>query len=226
MPLTDSAIKAAKPKEKPYKLSDAQGLYLLINPNGSKLWRFKYRVRGTEKGLALGTYPTVTLLQARKKRDDARQQLAEGKDPSLERKVQREAEIIDSLTFEVIAREWHEYRRPRWAKSTADKTMAYLESDLIPALGKKPFKAITRPDLVALVRSIEARGAFNVAKKSRQWLSQIFRYGLAKGVIELNPATDLDVVAAHAPRSGITPTFHSKSFPSYCSELRRHESTC
>ncbi|MFR0691646.1 tyrosine-type recombinase/integrase [Enterobacterales bacterium AE_CKDN230030158-1A_HGKHYDSX7] len=199
MPLTDSAIKAAKPKEKPYKLSDAQGLYLLINPNGSKLWRLKYRVRGTEKGLALGTYPTVTLLQARKKRDDARQQLADGKDPSLERKAQREAEIIDSLTFEVIAREWHEYRRPRWAKSTADKTMAYLESDLIPALGKTPFKAITRPDLVALVRSIEARGAFNVAKKSRQWLSQIFRYGLAKGVIELNPATDLDVVAAHAP---------------------------
>ncbi|WP_430317770.1 tyrosine-type recombinase/integrase [Pseudomonas nitroreducens] len=198
-PLTDSALKVAKPKDRPYKLSDGEGLYLEVMPNGSKLWRLKFRFNGKENRLALGAYPTVPLQQARKRREEARQLLALGKNPAAERDASRLALQLDSQSFEAIAREWHAYRKPRWAASTADKTLAYLESDLVPALGKLPLKAITRPDLVALVRSIEARGAFNVAKKSRQWLSQIFRYGLAKGVIELNPATDLDVVAAHAP---------------------------
>lgn len=199
MPLTDSAIKTAKPKEKPYKLSDAHGLYLEITPNGSKLWRLKYRVAGKEKKLSFGAYPAVGLQQARKKRDEARQLLAEGKDPSAERQAEKEAQQSNGLTFEMLAREWHAYRAPRWAKSTADKTAAYLESDLLPALGKRPVKAITRPELVELIRRIEDRGAHNVAKKCRQWLSQIFRYGLAKGSVDSNPATDLDVVAAHAP---------------------------
>ncbi|KES20928.1 MULTISPECIES: integrase arm-type DNA-binding domain-containing protein [Pseudomonas] len=198
-PLTDSALKVAKPKDRPYKLSDGEGLYLEVMPSGSKLWRMKFRFNGKENRLSLGAYPTVPLQQARKRREEARQLLAQGKDPAAERDAARQVQQIDGLTFEAVAREWHAYRKPRWAISTAEKTLAYLESDLIPALGKLPIKAITRPDLVALVRNIEARGAFNVAKKSRQWLSQIFRYGLAKGVIELNPATDLDVVAAHAP---------------------------
>lgn len=199
MPLTDSAIKTAKPKEKPYKLSDAHGLYLEITPNGSKLWRLKYRVAGKEKKLSFGAYPAVGLQQARKKRDEARQLLAEGKDPSAERQAEKEAQQSNGLTFETLAREWHAYRAPRWAKSTADKTAAYLESDLLPALGNRPVKAITRPELVELIRRIEDRGAHNVAKKCRQWLSQIFRFGLAKGSVDSNPATDLDVVAAHAP---------------------------
>ncbi len=199
MPLTDSAIKTAKPKEKPYKLSDAHGLYLEITPNGSKLWRLKYRVAGKEKKLSFGAYPAIGLQQARKKRDEARQLLAEGKDPSAERQAEKAAQQSNGLTFETLAREWHAYRVPRWAKSTADKTAAYLESDLLPALGKRPVKAITRPELVELIRRIEDRGAHNVAKKCRQWLSQIFRYGLAKGSVDSNPATDLDVVAAHAP---------------------------
>ena len=199
MPLTDSAIKTAKPKAKPYKLSDAQGLYLLVNPNGSKLWRLKYRVEKKEKLLALGAYPAVSLQQARKSRDEAREMLAQDKDPSAERQADRAAKLSDGLTFETLAREWHAYRTPRWANSTAEKALAYLESDLLPALGKRPAKAITRPELVELVRGIESRGAHNVAKKVRQWLSQIFRFGLAKGAVDANPATDLDVVAAHAP---------------------------
>ncbi|WP_437883708.1 tyrosine-type recombinase/integrase [Pseudomonas sp. LRF_L74] len=199
MPLTDSAIKVAKPKGKPYKLTDGQGLYLEVMPGGSKLWRLKYSYAGKEKRLALGAYPTVPLQQARRRRDEARQQLAEGLDPGELRKADKMALLADVLTFEALAREWHRYRTPRWAPSTAVKTLAYLESDLLPALGRKPFDSVTRPDLVELIRKIEGRGAHNVAKKARQWLNQIFRYGLAKGVIEQNPATDLDVIAAQAP---------------------------
>jgi integrase len=189
----------AKPKEKPYKLADGQGLYLEVMPNGSKLWRLKYSYAGKEKRLAFGAYPTVPLQLARRRRDEARQQLAEGIDPGELKKADKQAQKVEALTFEALAREWHLYRTPRWAPSTAAKALAYLESDLLPALGKKPFESVTRPDLVALIRKIESRGAHNVAKKTRQWLNQIFRYGLARGVIEHNPATDLDVIAALPP---------------------------
>lgn len=198
-PLTDSAIKVAKPKDKPYKLADGQGLYLEVMPGGSKLWRLKYSYAGKEKRLALGAYPTVPLQQARRRREEARQQLAEGIDPAEQKKADRLAKLAEVLTFEALAREWHRYRTPRWAPATAAKALAYLESDLLPALGRKPFESVARPDLVELIRKIESRGAHNVAKKTRQWLNQIFRYGLAKGAIDHNPATDLDVIAAQPP---------------------------
>jgi integrase len=196
MPLTDSAIKTAKPKDKPYKLSDAQGMYLLVNPNGSKLWRLKYRVAGKEKGLSFGSYPTVTLSQARQRRDEARQQLSEGADPGEQKKAAKQAQRVEGLTFETLAREWYDYNSPRWAEATAYKAKLYLDNDIIPGIGARPIKTITRPELVELVRTVEARGTLNAAGKIRQWLHQIFRYGLAKGVVEVNPATDLNVVAA------------------------------
>ncbi|MEH6389647.1 MAG: integrase arm-type DNA-binding domain-containing protein [Pseudomonas profundi] len=196
MPLTDSAIKTAKPKEKAYKLSDAHGLYLLVNPNGSKLWRLKFRANGKEKSLAFGAYPTVSLAQARQKRDEARKMLAQGIDPSAERKAAKQAQRTDGLTFEALALEWFEYKAPRWAEGTRDKARLYLQKDINPAIGARPVKTITRPELVELVRKVEARGALNVAGKIRQWLHHIFRFGLATGVLDANPATDLDVVAA------------------------------
>lgn len=196
--LTDSAIKAARPQEKPYKLSDGEGLYLEIMPTGSKLWRLKYRRFGKENRLALGSYPEVTLVQARKKRSEARQLMAEGKDPSAERQAVKQEQKIKELTFAVLAREWYAYNSPRWAETTRYKANLYLENDIIPGIGSRPVKGIIRPELVALVRSVEARGTLNAAGKIRQWLHQIFRYGLAKGVVDANPATDLDVLAAPA----------------------------
>jgi integrase len=196
--LTDSAIKAAKPQEKPYKLSDGRGLYLEIMPTGSKLWRLKYRHFGKENRLALGSYPGVTLVQARKKQSDAQQLIADGKDPSAERQAVKQAQKIKELTFELLAREWYAYNAPRWAETTRYKANLYLENDIIPGIGSRPAKEITRPELVALVRGVEARGTLNAAGKIRQWLHQIFRYGLAKGVVDANPATDLDVLAASA----------------------------
>jgi integrase len=197
-PLTDSAIKAAKPKDKPYKLTDGQGLYLEVMPNGSRLWRLKYRHSDKEKRLALGAYPALTLQKARQRREEARQQLADGIDPGEQKKAAKLAQRAEGLTFETLAREWYAYNAPRWAESTAYKAKLYLENDLIPGIGSRPVTSITRPDLVELVRKVEARGTLNAAGKIRQWLHQIFRYGLAKGAVENNPATDLDVVAAPA----------------------------
>ena len=197
-PLTDSAIKVAKPKDKPYKLTDGQGLYLEVMPTGSKLWRLKYRHSGKEKRLALGAYPAVPLQNARKKRDEARELLSEGTDPGEQKKAAKVAQKVEGLTFETLAREWYDYTAPRWADATAYKTKLYLDNDIIPGIGARPIKSITRPELVELVRTVEARGTLNAAGKIRQWLHQIFRYGLARGVVEVNPATDLNVVAAPA----------------------------
>lgn len=198
MPLTDSSIRTAKPKEKLYRLPDANGLCLEVTPTGSKLWRYRYRYDGKAKMLALGAYPAVTLLEARQKRDAARQQLIAGIDPGEHKKAAKVVARAEALTFEAVAREWYAYNAPRWAESTAYKAKLYLENDLLPVIGSRPVAAITRPDLVELVRKVEARGTLNAAGKIRQWLHQIYRYALAKGVVESNPATDLDVVAAPA----------------------------
>ncbi|WP_439854033.1 tyrosine-type recombinase/integrase [Pseudomonas yamanorum] len=200
MPLSDTTIRTAKPKDKLYRLTDANGLCLEVTPTGSKLWRYRYRFNGSAKMLALGPYPAVTLLKARQLRDAARQLLIEGTDPGEQKKTAKQAQKVEGLTFETLAREWFAYNAPRWAESTTYKAKLYLENDLIPGIGARPVKAITRPDLVELVRKVEARGTLNAAGKIRQWLHQIFRYGLAKGVVDANPATDLSVVAA-APKA-------------------------
>lgn len=196
MPLSDTTIRTAKPKDKLYRLTDANGLCLEVTTTGSKLWRYRYRFNGSAKMLALGAYPAVTLLKARQLRDGARQLLIEGTDPGEQKKTAKQAQKVEGLTFETLAREWFAYNAPRWAESTTYKAKLYLENDLIPGIGARPVKAITRPDLVELVRKVEARGTLNAAGKIRQWLHQIFRYGLAKGVVDANPATDLSVVAA------------------------------
>jgi integrase len=219
MPLTDSAIKTAKPKERPYKLSDAHGLYLEITPTGSKLWRLKYRIAGKEKKLAIGAYPIIGLQQARQRRDEARQQMAEGIDPGEQKKAAKQAQKAEGLTFETLAREWYAYNAPRWAESTAYKAKLYLENDLIPGIGSQPIASINRPDLVKLVRKVEARGTLNAAGKIRQWLHQIFRYGLAKGAVDSNPATDLDVVAAPAKAARHHPHIPMAELPELLEKL-------
>lgn len=201
MALTDTAVRTAKPREKLYRMADAAGLCLEVTPSGSKLWRFRYRFGGKAKMMGLGAYPTVTLAKARERREDARRLLANGIDPTAHKQAEKTAQSALAHTFEELAREWYAYNSPRWATSTAAKALQYLEADILPVIGQHPVQEVTRPELVALVRKVEKRGALNVAGKIRQWLSQIFRYGLAKGSVESNPATDLDVVAAIAPRT-------------------------
>ena len=201
MPLTDSSVRTAKPREKLYRLSDTLGLSLEITPTSSKLWRFRYRFAGKPKMISLGAYPAVTLAKARELRDVARSQVAAGIDPSHHKQAEKRAREAEAYIFERLANEWYDYSAPRWAEATAYKARLYLDNDIVPVIGKRPASEITRPEVVDLVRKVEARGTLNAAGKIRQWLNQIFRFGLAKGVVTTNPATDLDVVAAHAPRA-------------------------
>lgn len=219
MALTDTAARTAKPRDKLYRLTDSLGLCLEVTTAGGKLWRFRYRFAGKAKMVGLGAYPSVTLAQARERRDEARRQLAQGLDPSAHKKEAKAAAAAQLLTFEGLAREWYRYNVPRWAPATAAKVLQYLEADILPVIGQRPVGEVTRPELVDLVRRVEKREAFNVAAKVRQWLSQIFRFGLAKGVVTINPATDLDVVAAHAPRTRHHPHVTEAELPQLLKDL-------
>lgn len=192
MPLTDAAIRTAKPGEKSYKLADERGLFLLVNPNGAKWWRLKFRVEGKEKALSLGTYPDTSLKEARSKRDEARKQLAEGIDPSQQRKAIKAArEGVTANSFEVICREWLENKRSNIEEAQYKKALARLEKDVFPWMGSRPIAEITAPEVLAVLRRIDARGARYTAHKAKSEISQCFRYAIATGRAERDPCPDL-----------------------------------
>lgn len=192
MSLSDTAIKNAKPSAKPIKLSDEKGLFLLVTPTGGKWWRQKFRFEGKEKLLSLGTYPEVSLKDARQRRDDARKLLANGIDPSENRKAVKAAKADRaSNSFEVIAREWFKRKSPGWAASNSSKIIARLEKDAFPWLGGRPVADITPPELLKTLRRVEGRGAVETAHRIKNYCSQIFRYAIATGRAERDPSADL-----------------------------------
>ncbi|MFM8330310.1 MAG: tyrosine-type recombinase/integrase [Candidatus Methylumidiphilus sp.] len=191
MPLTDNAIRNAKPGEKPVKLADEKGLFLLIAPAGGKWWRLKYRFGGKEKLLSLGIYPETGLKDAREKRDQARKALAQGIDPGEQRKAMKTAQTAETDTFEVVAREWFAKYQPTWATTHADKIISRLEKDAFPWLGKRPIREINAPEILTVLRRIEARGALDTAHRVHQNCGQIFRYAVATGRTDRDPCGDL-----------------------------------
>jgi integrase len=192
MPLTDVKARNAKPGEKQVKLSDSGGMYLLVTPNGGKCWRLKYRFGGKEKVLALGTYPEVSLADAREKRDTARKQLAAGIDPGEVRKAQKAAMNAESEnSFEVVAREWHGKFAHTWSAVHAATVMDRLEKETFYWLGTRPIDEIKAPELLKVLRRMESRGALDTAHRVRNHCSQIFRYAIATGRAERDPAADL-----------------------------------
>jgi len=188
MPLTDTAIRNAKPREKPYKLTDGGGLYVLVHPSGGRWWRFDYRFAGKRKTLSMGIYPEVSLKDARGKRDEARKFLAARIDPAEHRKATKVA-AADSL--EAVAREWFAKYSPGWTSGHRDKVKRRLERDIFPWLGGRPVRDVTAPQVLEVLRCIEARGALDVAHRAHQNLGRIFHYAIATGRAERNPATDL-----------------------------------
>ncbi|WP_247572583.1 phage integrase central domain-containing protein [Ralstonia solanacearum] len=192
MALTDTAIRNAKPAEKPIKLFDGGGLFLHITPGGQRYWRLKYRFAGKEKLLALGVYPEVGLKEARDRREEAKRLLGEGVDPSVERKVRKVATVERAAnSFEAVAREWHTKYAPGWSKSNADKVIARLQNDVFPWLGGRPVAELKAPDLLAVCRRVESRGALDTAHRVLQTCGQIFRYAVATGRAERDPSGDL-----------------------------------
>ena len=192
MSLTDTAARNAKPREKPYKLSDGHGLYLQVDPSGSKLWRLKYRFNAKEKRLSFGVYPVVTLAQARERQLEARRLLSTGVDPGEYKKQTRRAAVVASAnTFEAIAREWFLRFSSVWAKSHSGKVLLRLENELLPWLGSRPISSIEAVELLESIRRTEARGARETAHRCLGYCGQIFRYAIATGRAQRNPAADL-----------------------------------
>jgi integrase len=192
MPLTDVKTRTVKPQEKPFKISDGNGLFLLVNPNGSKWWRFKYRFDGKEKLLSFGTYPEVSLSSARDKRAEARRQVAAGIDPGEVRKAKKAARTESvANSFEVIAREWHGKFLHTWTPTYAARVIGRLQDDVFPWMGNRPISDLKAPDVLAVLRRIESRGALETAHKIRNSVGQVFRYAVATGRAERDPSGDL-----------------------------------
>ncbi|EAO5171091.1 DUF4102 domain-containing protein [Salmonella enterica subsp. enterica serovar Virchow] len=192
MKLTARQISTAKPTEKPYKLSDGGGLYLLVNPNGSRYWRMKYRYAGKEKLLSIGVYPDVTLAEARDKRTQAKRILAAGDDPSEVKQAEREAKnLAVNNSFELLALEWHEHKKPNWSSGYADDILEYLRKDIFPYIGKKAITDIKPMTMLSVLKKMEDRGVLDKLKKTRQACRQIFTYAIITGRAEFNPVTDL-----------------------------------
>ncbi len=193
MPLTDTAVRKAKlDKARAQKLYDARGLFLLVTPSGAKCWRFKYRFAGKEKLLALGTYPDVSLADARERRDDARKLVARDLDPGDVKKAQKAAEKeAGRNTFEAVAREWYIKHSPSWVEGHRTKIIARLERDVFPYIGRRAVSAVSAPEILALLRRIEARGALDTAHRAHQNVSAVLRYAVATGRAERDPAADL-----------------------------------
>lgn len=199
--LSDKAVQAAKPKEKQYKLADGDGLALIVKPNGTKLWWFRYRFGGKEKTLALGEYPIRTLLSAREAATDARRLLQNGIDPmqlkaeskAAAAKQEAQKEHDATTTFKAIATEWFEKFKVshNWEPNHSSKIWGRLEKDIFPWIGSRSIASITAPELLTVIRRIEARGALETAHRALSECGRVFRYAVASGLAERDPSGDL-----------------------------------
>ena len=192
MSLTDIAIKKAKITEKPYRLKDAGGMFLFVTPAGGKLWRWKYRFDGKQKLMSLGKYPDTSLAEARERHGEARKLLANGIDPMAKRKDEKTEERVQTEgSFQNISSLWLEH----WAVGKSPRHVEYtrrrMEMDILPVLGARPVAEIEAPELVAMTKAIEARGARDIAKRALETVGQVFRYAIAHGYARRNPATEI-----------------------------------
>lgn len=191
MPLTDTVCRQTKSTDKPRKLSDGGGLYLLVKQSG-KYWRWDYRHLGKRKTLALGVYPEVSLAQARERHQSGRKQLAEGIDPNQQKKIEkRVAQLAASNSFEAVALAWLDERGETVAQEQIGRTLARLKKDAFPWLGKQPVTEIDAPEILSVLKRVDARGARYTAHRLRSEISRIFRYGIKEGCCKTDPARDL-----------------------------------
>lgn len=193
--MTDVQVRNAKPASKPRKLYDSKGLYLIVTPSGGRWWRFKYQFNNREKLISLGTYPELSLRQARDRRDEARRLLAEGRDPSIERQTTKaaalEARRREADSFEAVAREWFAKFSQAWVPEHTETVISRLEADVLPWLGPEPVAGITSTQVLQILRRVEARGAVSTAHRIKQIVSSVFRYSIATGRATRDPAADL-----------------------------------
>lgn len=191
MPLSDAALRNAKPRGTQYRLTDGDGLYVIVRPNGAKWWRFDYRRPGGSRNtLSFGTYPETGLSAARSQRERARELVAKGIDPSQERKA--EAEQAEDRSFETVARQWWESRRPKWGEEYARRILNRLEKDVFPSLGKKRIEEITSSDLLAMLRKIEGRGVGETTYRVKNYVSEVFGFAIGHEWVSSDPTGPID----------------------------------
>ena len=198
MALSDVKVRTAKPEAKAYKLTDGDGMVLLVHPNGSKYWRLRYRFDGKEKMLALGIYPEVTLADARARRDEARKQLANGIDPSDKKKTDK-IEQVETRTFKEVAIEWHATNK-KWSKDHSNRVLKTLEDNLFPFIGKCNIAELKTRDLLAPIKAVEKSGRLEVASRLQQRTTAIMRYAVQSGLTDYNPAQEMAGAVATAKR--------------------------
>ncbi|OYX65286.1 MAG: integrase [Sphingomonadales bacterium 32-64-17] len=200
--LTDKAVRAAVAQDKAYKLTDARGLHLHVSTSGHKSWRYKYRYENKERLLTIGTYPEISLADARERRDEAKKVLRDGRDP---RHVARRARMLGTgekaKTLEEVAREWHRLQLDRWKPVHATDVITSLERDVFPQIGTMPLAEIDKPLLLSVLRKVEARGAIETARRIKQRVAAIYRYANAEGAGLANPATDINDALKPLPPS-------------------------
>lgn len=191
-PLSDIKVKNAKPQAKEFKLMDGYGLFLLVTPTNGKLWRLDYRYGDKRKVMALGSYPAISLSDARQRREDAKKLLANGVDPGEMKKSIKQAKVaLEENSFETVAHEWHTKFSGQWSPGHAATIMARLTRDVFPWLGAKPVSEIKPVDLLAVLRRVEGRGALETAHRIRTICGQVLRYAVATGRAERDSAADL-----------------------------------
>ncbi len=223
MLLTDVQIRRAKAQDKPYTLNDGSGLSLLIDTNGGKGWRFRYRFAGKAKMISFGVYGAVSLAEARKKRDEARNQLANGINPSDARRANKIALAhTNNNTFEAIAREWHSSKLPTWSTDYADYVMRGFENNVFPYIGKRPIDQIAPLELLTVLQKIEKRGALELTSKVRRRCGEVFRYAVVTGRATYNPAPDL-ASALNKPKNGHYPFLTESELPEFMLALNNYQ---
>ena len=203
MPLTNTQVSQSKPQEKDYKLSDVSGLYLLVKKSGAKYWRMDYRINGKRPTLALGVYPAVSLKQARAARDVAKEQIAQGIDPSRKKKQDKlQARATAVNTFERVAREWHKSKADSdtWKEKHAIRVMTALEKRAFPFIGDIPLAEVTAPDVLAVLRKMESEGIGEATRRVKQWISDVFLFAIAEGRVMYNPVNGLEKALKPMPK--------------------------
>ncbi|RQN35026.1 tyrosine-type recombinase/integrase [Paraburkholderia tropica] len=192
MALTELAVRNTKPTDKQQKLFDGGGLFLLITPAGGRRWVLKYRFNGKEKSLALGTYPEVSLSEARKRRETARQKLADGTDPGETKKAEkRAAKLAAGNSFEAVARAWMKERQSYVEAAQHEKTLSRFVNDIFPWIGRRPISELEAPEILDVLKRIDSRGARYTSHRIRSEISRVFRYGIKEGFCKHDPARDL-----------------------------------
>ncbi|EGK2692101.1 tyrosine-type recombinase/integrase, partial [Escherichia coli] len=222
MALTDIQIKRAKPQDKPYTMNDGHGLSLLIKPDGSKGWRFRFRFAGKARLMSFGSYELVSLAEAREKRDTARKQVANGIDPVEERKAQKLAQKLSTEnSFESVSREWHAAKADRWTIAYREEIIKTFEQDVFPFIGKRPISEIKPLELLEVLKRIEKRGALEKTRKVRQRCGEVFRYAIITGRAEYNPAPDLAIALA-IPKQKHHPFLSAEELPHFVRDLESY----